>query len=63
MTIEDNLQGLLSDCPHRERCAWLGDAYAVAEAATYNFDLVRFWQKMSADMETVLGTSPAHFQR
>jgi alpha-L-rhamnosidase len=61
-TIEDNLQGLLSDCPHRERCAWLGDAYAVAEAATYNFDLVRFWPKMSADMETVLGTSPAHFK-
>nr|WP_319509529.1 family 78 glycoside hydrolase catalytic domain [uncultured Draconibacterium sp.] len=61
-TIEDNLQGLLSDCPHRERCAWLGDAYAVAEAATFNFDLERFWRKTSADMETVLGVSPAHFK-
>lgn len=61
-TIEDNMQGLLSDCPHRERCAWLGDAYAVAEAATYNFDLTRFWRKISADMQTVLGVSPAHFK-
>ncbi|WP_372772709.1 family 78 glycoside hydrolase catalytic domain [Mangrovibacterium sp.] len=61
-TIEDNLQGLLSDCPHRERCAWLGDAYAVAEAVTFNFDLTRFWRKVSADMQTVLGESPAHFK-
>jgi len=54
-TIEDNLQGLLSDCPHRERCAWMGDNHAVAEAATFNFDLRKFWRKTVRDMETVLG--------
>jgi alpha-L-rhamnosidase len=56
-TIEDNLQGLLSDCPHRERCAWMGDGHAVGEAASFNFDLKKFWRKTSADMETVLGAN------
>ncbi|MCF7817027.1 MAG: family 78 glycoside hydrolase catalytic domain, partial [Kiritimatiellales bacterium] len=56
-TIEDNLQGILTDCPHRERCAWMGDMHAVGEAASYNFDLMRFWRKSSADMETVLGAA------
>ncbi|WP_147676466.1 alpha-L-rhamnosidase [Algibacter pacificus] len=62
LTIEDNIQGLLSDCPHRERCAWMGDAYVVAEAASYNFDLQRLWQKTTRDMQTVLGVSKAHFK-
>jgi len=61
-TIEDNLQGLLSDCPHRERCAWMGDAYVVAEAASFNFDLKRLWRKTSADTQSVLGVSKAHFK-
>lgn len=56
-TIENNLQGLLTDCPHRERCAWMGDGHAVGEAASYNFDLRKFWNKTSADMETVLGAN------
>ncbi|WP_159951821.1 family 78 glycoside hydrolase catalytic domain [Polaribacter septentrionalilitoris] len=62
LTIEDNIQGLLSDCPHRERCAWMGDAYVVAEAASFNFDLQRLWQKTTDDMQTVLGVSKAHFK-
>ena len=62
LTIEDNLQGLLSDCPHRERCAWMGDAYVVAEAASFNFNLERLWQKTADDMQTVLGVSKAHFR-
>ena len=61
-TIEDNLQGLLSDCPHRERCAWMGDAYVVAEAANFNFDLKRLWRKTSDDIKSVIGKSKAHFK-
>ncbi len=61
-TIEDNVQGLLSDCPHRERCAWMGDAYVVAEAASFNFDMLKMWRKSSADMQTVLGVEKAHFK-
>ena len=40
----------------------MGDAYVVAEAASFNFDLKRLWQKTSSDMETVLGVSKAHFK-
>lgn len=56
-TIEDNLQGILSDCPHRERCAWMGDMHAVAETLSFNFDVEKFWRKMIGDMETVLGAA------
>lgn len=59
-TIEDNIQGLLSDCPHRERCAWLGDTYVVGEAASYNFNLEKFWNKTVADIETTLGKQGTH---
>jgi alpha-L-rhamnosidase len=57
-TIEGNLQGLLSDCPHRERCAWMGDMHAVGETLSCNFDVEKFWRKSVADMETVLGANP-----
>lgn len=56
-TIEGNLQGLLSDCPHRERCAWMGDIHAVAEAASYNYDLRQFWRKTARDIQSVLGAA------
>ena len=56
-TLEDNLQGILTDCPHRERCAWMGDNHAVADAASFNFDLQQFWRKTSTDMGTVLGAA------
>jgi hypothetical protein len=54
-TIETNLQGLLSDCPHRERCAWMGDIHAAGQAASYNYDLRNFWPKTVGDIETMLG--------
>lgn len=62
-TIETNLQGLLSDCPHRERCAWMGDIHATGEAATYNYDLRKFWTKTVRDIETMLGKGGAHPNR
>lgn len=59
-TLEDNLQGLLTDCPHRERCGWLGDTHAVGEYASYALDLRTFWRKTMDDIRTVLGdTKPA----
>lgn len=63
-TIEGNVQGLLSDCPHRERCAWLGDMHAAAEAVSMNFDARRLWRKHINDFETTLGvagTVPRHY--
>lgn len=59
-TIECNLQGIITDCPHREKCAWMGDMHAVGETATMNYDLKEFWRKSSADMETVKGRAGPH---
>ena len=54
-TIEDNLHSVSEDCPHREKCGWLGDAHCVAETSIMNFDMAQFWTKFMADIETVLG--------
>jgi len=54
-TIEDNLHSTAEDCPHREKCGWLGDAHADAETAILNFDMVQFWTKFVDDIETTLG--------
>ena len=59
-TIECNIQGILTDCPHREKCAWLGDMHAVGEAAILNYDLKEFWRKSSTDMYTVRGRARPH---
>ncbi|HTI97414.1 MAG TPA: glycoside hydrolase family 78 protein [Dongiaceae bacterium] len=32
-----NLQGIPTDCPHREKNGWTGDAHLAAEQAIYNF--------------------------
>jgi len=47
-----NLHGVATDCPHRERCGWLGDALITAEMTIYNFDMVLFWSKFIEDIET-----------
>jgi alpha-L-rhamnosidase len=47
-----NLHGIPTDCPHRERCGWLGDAHVSAEMTIYNFDIPRFWTKFVEDIET-----------
>lgn len=54
-TIEDNLHSTAEDCPHREKCGWLGDAHAVGETAIFNFDMAQFWTKFVDDIETTLG--------
>jgi alpha-L-rhamnosidase len=53
-TIVDNLHGIPEDCPHREKCGWLGDAHAFAEYALYNYDLANFYKKYMEDIRTQL---------
>jgi len=50
-----NLHSIPTDCPHRERCGWLGDAHVSAEMTIYNFDMAQFWTKYMNDIETSLG--------
>lgn len=54
-TIEDNMHGTMEDCPHREKCGWLGDAHAVGETTILNFDTAQFWTKFVDDIGTTLG--------
>lgn len=51
-TLTSNIQGLPSDCPHREKCGWLGDAHAVAPMSMYNFDMETFWIKYLYDIRS-----------
>ncbi len=51
-TIKDNLHGIPEDCPHREKCGWLGDAHAFAEYALYNYDMANFYKKYMEDIRT-----------
>jgi alpha-L-rhamnosidase len=51
-TLESNLHGLPTDCPHRERAGWLGDAHVTVEATLYNYQMSQFWQKFIRDIET-----------
>ncbi|MBC8618634.1 family 78 glycoside hydrolase catalytic domain [Parabacteroides faecis] len=51
-TMLSNTHGLPTDCPHRERCGWLGDAHAVAPFENYNFDLNNFWMKYMKDISS-----------
>lgn len=56
-TMLSNTHGLPTDCPHRERCGWLGDAHTVAPFENYNFDLNNFWMKYMKDISSTSSAS------
>lgn len=37
-TIKSNVTGIPTDCPHRERCGWTGDAHTIAKSLIQNFN-------------------------
>ena len=45
----------MEDCPHREKCGWLGDAHATGETTMFNYDMAQFWTKFVDDIGTTLG--------
>ena len=51
-TEMSNLHGIPTDCPHRERCGWLGDAFLTSDMTIYNFNMPLFWSKFIDDIET-----------
>ena len=59
-TIVDNLHGIPEDCPHREKCGWLGDAHAFCEYALYNYDMFDFYKKYMEDIRTQMRPMPGH---
>ncbi len=58
-TVVDNLHGIPEDCPHREKCGWLGDAHAFCEYALYNFDMKSFYEKYMIDIQTQRRLAPS----
>ncbi len=44
-----NFHGYPTDCPHREKMGWTGDAHLVAETGLYNFDAVTAYLKWIDD--------------
>lgn len=51
-SFESNMHSILSDCPARERCGWLGDAHLVAETLMYAYDAKEFLKKFLVDIDT-----------
>lgn len=56
LSMEGNVHSLPEDCPHREKCGWLGDAHATADLCLYNYDILRFYSKYNRDIQTSLTT-------
>lgn len=44
-----NLFGYPTDCPHREKNGWTGDAHVAIEMGLYNFDAITIYEKWIAD--------------
>lgn len=44
-----NYHGLPTDCPHREKIGWTGDAHLVAETGLFFFDIASAYQKWLDD--------------
>ncbi|MCC5932351.1 MAG: family 78 glycoside hydrolase catalytic domain [Cyclobacteriaceae bacterium] len=44
-----NYHGYPTDCPHREKMGWTGDAMLVAEVGLFNFDIVQAYLKWLDD--------------
>ena len=59
-TIVDNVHGIPEDCPHREKCGWLGDAHAFCEYALYNYDMYDFYKKFMEDIRTQMRPTKGH---
>lgn len=44
-----NMMSVQSDCPHRERLGYGGDALMSGESFTHNFDMALFYEKRVRD--------------
>lgn len=51
LSLEGNWHSLPEDCPHREKCGWLGDAHATADLSLFNYDITAFYLKYIRDIE------------
>lgn len=59
LTMLNNFMGIPTDCPHREKQGWTADGYFTAGAASYNFDMARFYAKWMHDLRATQTPSGA----
>ena len=48
--IENNMQSVLTDCPHREKLGWLEQSHLVGASVMDNYDVLRLYEAISQDM-------------
>lgn len=51
-TVLNNLHGIPTDCPDREKCGWLGDTHAYAKMANLNLQMNNFWMNYLEDIRS-----------
>lgn len=51
-TLKSNVHSIPTDCPHREKCGWTGDAHTLAKVLIYNYDAQEFLSKYMFDMRS-----------
>lgn len=51
-TFISNMQGVPIDCPHREKCGWLGDVHAYIKMCLLNYDMNNFLIKYMDDIQS-----------
>ncbi len=49
-SIENNLESVLTDCPHREKLGWLEETHLMGSALNFDFNLERLYGKIEQDM-------------
>ncbi|HET7734093.1 MAG TPA: glycoside hydrolase family 78 protein, partial [Paludibacter sp.] len=48
--IKSNMQGIFTDCPHREKLGWIEEVHLNGPVLMYNYDLSAFIPKVMQDM-------------
>lgn len=48
--IRNNMSNVATDCPHREKLGWLEETHLVGNSMQYNYDILRFYHKIAADI-------------
>jgi alpha-L-rhamnosidase len=51
-TVLNNLHGIPTDCPDREKCGWLGDTHAYVKMADLNLQMNNFWTNYLKNIRT-----------
>ena len=59
-TLIGNMHSIPTDCPHREKCGWTGDAHAMIRPMIYNFGSLHFFNKYMLDMRSSAREEAAH---